>query len=202
MEMHTPGLGFAAAVSLVASILYFLPMLVAGGMPGWVLLAFILGIILIALELFVIPGFGICGVCGIIAIIVSMIGAMVNSDSISGVDFEAVGNALIVVGAGGALALIAILFLTSRFGPKFVRRHSELMTELKNSDGFVGVDMGPAKYVGQIAETVTEMRPAGKVSIGSTIFDAVSTGPFILAHRKVMVKKYENAQLYVEEYED
>ena len=62
--------------------------------------------------------------------------------------------------------------------------------------------MGPAKYVGQIAETVTEMRPAGKVSIGSTIFDAVSTGPFILAHRKVMVKKYENAQLYVEEYED
>lgn len=199
MEMHTPGLGFAAAVSLVAAILYFLPMLIAGGVPGWVLITFILGVVLIALEIFVIPGFGVCGIAGIIAIVASLIGAMVNSDSISGVDFSAVGTALLVVGAGAALAIMAILILTSRYGPKFVRRHSELMTELKNSDGFIGVDMGPAKYVGQTALTVTEMRPAGKIEIGQNVFDAVSTGPFILAHRRVKVKRYENAQLYVEE---
>jgi len=199
MEMHTPGLGFAAAVSIVAAILYFLPMLIVGGIPGWVLLAFILGIVLIVLEIFVLPGFGVCGICGIIAIIASIIGAMVNSDSITGVDFSAVGKALITVGVGAALALIAILFLTSRYGPKFVRRHSELMTELKNSDGFIGVDMGPSRYVGMTAMTVTEMRPSGKIEIGSIIFDAVSTGAFILARRRVKVKKYENAQLYVEE---
>ena len=61
------------------------------------------------------------------------------------------------------------------------------------------MDMGPAKYVGQTALTVTEMRPAGKIEIGQNVFDAVSTGPFILAHRRVKVKRYENAQLYVEE---
>lgn len=199
MEMHTPGLGFAAAVAFVAAILYFLPMLVAGGVPGWVLLAFILGVVLIALEIFVIPGFGVCGVCGIAAIIAALIGAMVNSDSISGVDFAAVGNALIVVGAGTAMALAAILFLTSRHGPKWVRRHSELMTELSTADGFVGVDMTPAKYIGQTATTVTQLRPAGKIAIGATVFDAVSTGPFIAQHRAVKVKRYENAQLYVEE---
>lgn len=199
MEMHTPGLGFAASVSLVAAILYFLPMIVAGGIPGWVLLLFIAGVILIALEIFVIPGFGVCGVSGIIAVIVSIIGAMVNSDSITGVDFDAIGRALLVLGAGGSLALMSVLFLTSRFGPKFVRRHSELMTELKTSEGFIGVDMGPAQYVGAEARTVTEMRPAGKIAIGSEIFDAVSTGPFILARRTVRVKRYENAQLYVEE---
>ncbi len=199
MEMHTPGLGFAAAVAFVAAILYFLPMLVAGGVPGWVLLAFILGVVLIALEIFVIPGFGVCGVCGIAAIIAALIGAMVNSDSISGVDFSAVGNALIVVGAGTAMALAAILFLTSRHGPKWVRRHSELMTELSTADGFVGVDMTPAKYIGQTATTVTQLRPAGKIAIGATVFDAVSTGPFIAQHRTVKVKRYENAQLYVEE---
>ncbi len=199
MEMHTPGLGFAAAVAFVAAILYFLPMLVAGGVPGWVLLAFILGVVLIALEIFVIPGFGVCGVCGIVAIIAALIGAMVNSDSISGVDFSAVGNALIVVGAGTAMALVAILFLTSRHGPKWVRRHSELMTELSTADGFVGVDMTPAKYIGQTATTVTQLRPAGKIAIGSTVFDAVSTGPFIAQHKAVKVKRYENAQLYVEE---
>lgn len=199
MEMHTPGLGFAASVSVVAAILYFLPMLVSGGMPGWVLLAFILGVVLIALEIFVIPGFGFCGISGIIVIIAAIIGAMVHSDSVTGVDIRAVGNAFVIVGVGAALALIAILLLTSKYGPKFVRRHSELMTELKTSDGFVGVDMGLARYIGQHAVTVTEMRPSGKIEIGSNIFDAVSTGAFILAKRRVKIKKYENAQLYVEE---
>lgn len=202
MEMHTPGLGFAASVSIVAAILYFLPMLVVGGMPGWVLIAFIAGVVLIALEIFVIPGFGVCGIAGILSIVVSIIGAMVHSDSITGVDFNAVGHAILLVCVGAALSLFLILILTSRHGPKFVRRHSELMTELRNSDGFVGVDMGPTKYVGQYAITLTEMRPAGKIVIGENVFDAVSTGPFITAHRPVRIKKYENAQLYVEEYGD
>ena len=52
MEMHTPGLGFAAAVSAVATVLYFLPMFVTGSMPAWVLLCFIVGVALIALEIF------------------------------------------------------------------------------------------------------------------------------------------------------
>ncbi len=47
MEMHTPGLGFAAAVAAVATVLYFLPMFVGGAMPAWVLLCFILGVVLI-----------------------------------------------------------------------------------------------------------------------------------------------------------
>lgn len=202
MEMHTPGLGFAAAVSLVAALLYFLPMLVTGGVPGWILVCFILGMVLIALEVFVIPGFGICGISGIIAVVVSLVGAIVNSDSISGVDFSAVGSALLIVGAGTLLAVGAVLYLTSRHGPKFIRRHSELMTELKNSDGFIGVDMGPERFVGKHAVTVTEMRPSGKIEIDGNIYDAVSMGPFIEARRSVKIKRYENAQLYVEEHID
>ena len=65
MEMHTPGLGFAASVAVVAAILYFLPMFITGVVPAWVLLCLIGGIILIALEVFVIPGFGVCGVTGL-----------------------------------------------------------------------------------------------------------------------------------------
>lgn len=204
MEMHTPGLGFAAAVSIVATILYFLPMFVGGGMPAWVLVMFMIGVVLIALEVFVIPGFGICGISGIIAVVVSITGAMVNSDAVTGVDISAIGKALAVVGTGSIFAVIAIWYLTSARGPKWVRRHSELMTELSTAEGFIGVDMGPAKYVGQKALTATEMRPAGKIQIGQTVFDAVSVGPFIGVRKAVKVIKYENAQLYVEpeEYEE
>ncbi len=201
MEMHTPGLGFAAAVAAVATVLYFLPMFVGGAMPAWVLLCFILGVVLIALEIFVIPGFGVTGAAGIIAIVAALVGGMLSNDAVTGFDFGSLCSSLVVVGAGCLLAVVAIVYLTSSRGPKILRKHTELMTELKVSDGFVGVDMSPARYVGQIGETMTDMRPAGKIEIGSTIFDAVSIGPFIAARRSVKVIKYENAQLYVSEYD-
>ena len=199
MEMHTPGLGFAAAVAAVATVLYFLPMFVGGNMPAWVLLCFIAGVVLIALEIFVVPGFGITGTAGIIAIVAALVGGMLSNDAVTGFDFASLCRSLVIVGIGCLLAVGAVVYLTSSHGPKLLRKHTELMTELTVADGFVGVDMSPARYVGQMATTVTDMRPAGKIEIGSTVFDAVSTGPFIAAHKQVKVTKYENAQLYVSE---
>lgn len=199
MEMHTPGLGFAAAVAAVATVLYFLPMFVGGNMPAWVLLCFIAGVVLIALEIFVVPGFGITGTAGIIAIVAALVGGMLSNDAVTGFDFASLCRSLVIVGIGCLLAVGAVVYLTSSYGPKLLRKHTELMTELTVADGFVGVDMSPARYVGQMATTVTDMRPAGKIEIGSTVFDAVSTGPFIAAHKQVKVTKYENAQLYVSE---
>lgn len=199
MEMHTPGLGFAAAVSAVATVLYFLPMFVTGSMPAWLLLCFIIGVVLIALEIFVVPGFGVTGICGIIAIVMALVGGMLTNDAVTGFDFRSLCNSLIIVGVGSLLAVGAIVYLTSSRGPKVFRKHTELMTELRVDDGFVGVDMSPVRYIGQIGETVTDMRPAGKIEIGNTVFDAVSTGPFIAAKKQVKVTKYENAQLYVSE---
>lgn len=199
MEMHTPGLGFAAAVSAVATVLYFLPMFVTGSMPAWVLLCFIVGVALIALEIFVVPGFGVTGISGIIAVVMALVGGMLTNDAVTGFDFGSLCNSLIIVGVGSLLAVGAIVYLTSSHGPKVFRKHTELMTELRVDDGFVGVDMSPVRYIGQIGETVTDMRPAGKIEIGNTVFDAVSTGPFIAAKKQVKVTKYENAQLYVSE---
>lgn len=199
MEMHTPGLGFAAAVSAVATVLYFLPMFVTGSMPAWVLLCFIVGVALIALEIFVVPGFGVTGISGIIAVVMALVGGMLTNDAVTGFDFSSLCNSLIIVGVGILLAVGAIVYLTSSHGPKVFRKHTELMTELRVDDGFVGVDMSPVRYIGQIGETVTDMRPAGKIEIGNTVFDAVSTGPFIAAKKQVKVTKYENAQLYVSE---
>jgi len=199
LEMHTPGLGFAAAVACVATVLYFLPMFVDGNMPSWVLLCFILGVVLIALEIFVIPGFGVTGTAGIIAIVASLVGGMLSNDAVTGFDFSSLCRSLVIVGAGSLLAVVAVIYLTSSHGPKVFRKHAELMTELKVSEGFVGVDMSPARYIGHEGKTVTDMRPAGKIEIEGEVFDAVSTGSFIAADKAVKVSKYENAQLYVTE---
>lgn len=106
---------------------------------------------------------------------------------------------LLVTVVGALLVTALVIYLLSPRGPRSLRRHSELHTELRSTDGFVGVDMGPSKLVGARGESVTVLRPAGKISVGGQIYDAVSTCEFIAARRPVKVVKYENAQLYVVE---
>ena len=198
MEMHTPGLGFAGAVASVAAILYFLPGLIIGTMPAWVVLCLIAGVVLIALEIFVVPGFGVTGIAGIIAVAVALTGVMTTSDAVTGIDdIGAILRSVGIVAIGAVAAAALVLYLTSSRGPKVFRRHTELMTELTVDKGFIGVDLSPRQYIGAVATTLTEMRPAGKIQIGDQTFDAVSTGEFIGRRRKVQVVRYENAQLYV-----
>ena len=126
---------------------------------------------------------------------------MTSNDAVTGFDLGALGSSLLIVGAGCLLALVLVWYLTSSHGPDCFRKHSELMTELSVADGFVGVDLSPARLVGQLATSATVLRPAGKITVGHDVYDAVSTGSFIAANRHVKIVKYENAQLYVIEHQ-
>lgn len=200
MEMHTPGLGVAAAVALISACLYFLPMLITGTLPAWIVLTLVIGIVLIAFEVFVIPGFGICGIAGIAAVVVALCAAIipVSPEPDGDIPLSILVRPLIIVSIGILAAIALVAWLTSRHGPKFFRRHSELMLTQDVKKGYIGVDMEPAKLVGMRATAITDMRPAGKILIDGNVYDAVSTGEFIEASRHVRVIRYENAQLYVE----
>ena len=63
--MQSPGLGFPIVAALAAATLYFAPLYLEGLAENWEILLFISGLILIAIELFVIPGFGVAGIAGI-----------------------------------------------------------------------------------------------------------------------------------------
>ena len=201
MEMHTPGIGVAGGVAFVAAVLYFLPILVGGTMASWVVVLFIVGILLFALEIFVIPGFGICGISGIVAILASLVGGMLNSDALSNGYAVDIVNALVITTVGVLMAVALVWFLTSKHGPKWVRRVSELQATQQVSDGYIGVDASLARYLNAEAVTVTDLRPSGKIEIDGECFDAVSMGAFIDTHKAVKVVKFENAQLYVREIE-
>ncbi len=197
MEMHTPGLGFAAAVACVAAVLYFLPMIVAGTLALWVVITFIIGIVLLALEIFVIPGFGIAGVAGFMAILASLIGALLHYSDL-GLTAHDFMRPLGIIAGGTVGAGLLVWLLTSRIGPKRLQKATSLTHEQTVSDGYIGVDMDPAQYVGRTGVATTPLRPAGKVRVGGTVFDATSTGEFIDATAPVKIVRYEAAQLYVE----
>lgn len=198
-EMHSPGMGFPTVVACTAALLYFLPLCLGGVVSAWVVVLFAIGIVLMLLELFVIPGFGICGISGIAAMGVAIIAALIQSFSIpeTGVTMNAIGKAIGTFMAAILLTVGLAWYLTSRYGPKFVRRHTELMKSQLVEDGYIGVDTSMREYVGHEAEAATDMRPGGKIIIHNQEFDAVSERGYIAEGTHVIVTRFENAQLYV-----
>src|SRR5690606_19572973 len=84
-EMQTPGLGFAGLAALVALIFYLVPYYLNGLAENWEVVALFLGIGLIAVEIFVLPGFGVAGISGIVLTVGSLFLIMLNNDAF---DFE------------------------------------------------------------------------------------------------------------------
>ncbi len=58
-ELQSPGRGFPTAIAITAAILYFTPLYLTGYAQNWEVLLFVLGLIFIVFEIFVIPGFGV-----------------------------------------------------------------------------------------------------------------------------------------------
>ena len=80
-ELQTPGVGFPIIASIIALVLYLIPYYLNGLAENWEILAFIIGLILIAVEVFVIPGFGIFGILGLIITLGSLVFMMLNNEN-------------------------------------------------------------------------------------------------------------------------
>ena len=91
-ELQTPGVGFPLLASIVATIFYFIPYYLNGLAEHWEIAMFFAGISLVALEIFIIPGFGVAGVLGITMTLTSLILVMLNNDAFdfSFVDSDAI----------------------------------------------------------------------------------------------------------------
>jgi membrane-bound serine protease (ClpP class) len=78
-ELQSPGIGFPLAIAVLAAIAYFAPLYLDGLAANWEILLFVIGLVLIGLEIFVVPGFGITGISGIILTTFSLVISMVRN---------------------------------------------------------------------------------------------------------------------------
>jgi membrane-bound serine protease (ClpP class) len=201
-EMQSPGIGFALGVAVVAAVLYFAPLYLEGLAAHWEILVFIIGIILVVIEIFVIPGFGVAGISGIVLIFGGLVLSLINNVNFDfeGVEMSVVAVAITTVVLGvlggfvGALLLGKRLF-TAKTG---AFAHLSLQTIQDVKDGFVCIENGMLDLKGATGMAQTVLRPAGKVIIGKDIYDAVALTGFIEKGEEIVVTKVEATQLYVE----
>ena len=197
-EMQTPGLGFAGLAALVALIFYLVPYYLNGLAENWEIIAFFIGVILIAVEIFVLPGFGVAGISGIILTVGSLFLIMINNDAF---DFEFVpmNDILYALAAatGGTLGgMILLLVGGSKLLETRFFKHIALTDTQNRSQGYVATQiLEPLIGKKGIAETV--LRPSGKVLIEDKLYDAYTRGDYIEKGQSVEVISDEGASLKV-----
>ncbi len=203
-ELQSPGIGFPFLVACVAALLYFAPSYVEGLANHWEILLFVLGVILIALEIFVIPGFGVAGVAGIALLISGLALSMVGQYEIKPVEGGALNlkplvNALFYVIVAGFVAFFGSIWLSSKlFGGSRIFSSLALNKTQKNEEGYISFDVSLREMVGKQALVVQEMRPSGKIEIDGKRYDAKAVNGYIEKGSTVVVKRFETAQLYVD----
>jgi membrane-bound serine protease (ClpP class) len=197
-ELQSPGIGFPLIIAIGASILYFAPLYIDGLAENWEIALFIVGIILIALEIFVIPGFGIAGISGGLFAFMGLLLSMINNINFdfSPVKTEPLIIALTTTSLAFLLGASLSLWLTNKFWGRGALQHLSLDSEQNREEGFVAVDLKD-KLINREGTAVTDLRPSGKIMIDGHIYDAVALIGLIDKDTKVRVTKQESAQLYV-----
>jgi membrane-bound serine protease (ClpP class) len=197
-ELQTPGVGFPGIAALAALILYLVPYYLTGLAENWEIIAFGVGLILIAVEIFVIPGFGVAGVAGIALTVVSLILIMVNNDFFN---FDFVPGedlfAAVVATLAGIVGSIILLFAGgSRLANTNVFKKIALTSTLDRAQGYTSTFFGDSmKGKTGIAHTV--LRPSGKVMIEDRLYDAFTQGEFIERGSEIEVIGEETTSLRV-----
>ena len=208
VEINTPGFGWPGAMSILFFALYFFGQNVAGLAGHEEMLLFGAGVLLLLIEAFVIPGFGIAGILGILLVFGSVFMAMIERlprlpddglipaladiPNLTGALFRML---IVLAGStGGMMALAAWLPRSRAVNSRLVLGQSLP----------VGSSIAPGSALARAGEEAvadTDLRPAGKVVSGERILDVVSTGAFVPRGTRVRVVRVEGARIVVEPIE-
>ncbi len=202
-ELQSPGVGFPLLASIIAALLYFAPHYIEGLANNWEILIFIIGVILVAVEIFVIPGFGVAGIAGIMCIIIGLTLSMVEN---FGFDFLYINytqliKSFFIVIIATFLSLILSYYISKKIFTSTVFGQLALASTQQVKDGFTSADAEYLTMIGKTGYAKTILRPAGKVVIEDEIFDATAESGFIDEGEKIEVIKYETGQLFVRKTE-
>ncbi len=200
-ELQTPGVGFPILASIIAAILYFTPYYLNGLAENWEIIAFLLGLILLALEIFVIPGFGVAGVAGLVVMISALVLVMLNNDNF---DFSFVNmkDLFIAISTtlGGLFAAIILMFFggVRLTNSRYFQRVALQETQTKDT-GYTSSFYKSKSLIGKTGKAQTILRPSGRVEIEGEIYDAFTRGNYIDAGTPIEVVSDEGTSLKVKE---
>jgi len=190
LELYSPGFGVPGTIGLTALTLFFFGHLIAG-FAGWEsIFLFILGVTLVLIELFVLPGFGIFGILGIVSVVGSL--TMASFDVMTGL--RAVSIAILIT-------IVGVFLIFYYYGKSKKPSRLVLGEDLYNEEGNEQFQK-KSSLIGKEGITLTKLRPAGVVRIENEKYDVVSDGGFIDINEKVIVTNVHGTRILVSHIPD
>jgi membrane-bound serine protease (ClpP class) len=166
------------------------------------MVVFIIGILLLAVEIFVVPGFGVFGILGIICILAGLTTGMLPNEQF---DFTFVSSgklfaALLTVILAATIATILIFTLTPKINQWESFSRISLATTQQKSEGYTS-SFYAQELLGKEGVSHTRLMPSGKVIIDDEMYDAYSRGEFIDKGEKIKVISTEGTSLRIKKIE-
>jgi len=193
VEIRTPGFAVPGTIGLLSLGLFFWGHWIVR-LAGWEeLLLVSLGVLLIALEVFVLPGTTLAGVAGVVAVVAGLGMTLVGAGATAAVIIGALGRVAValLLAMAGTFALLRVLPRLP-FGRRLV-----LATGMRADLGYVSTPESDRRWLKRIGKSVSPLRPAGIAEIDGTRVDVVSDGGFIEAGAAIEVTRVDGNRIVV-----
>ncbi len=194
-EVRTPGWGIGGTLALIALTLFFGSHYLVNLAQWTEIVLFFVGVGLLILEAFVIPGFGIAGISGIIFILASFVLSLIGH--IGSVDTAEILNAISLVGVSFILAFILVLPIMKLLPKTRTFQKLVLNTAEKTKEGFRSTPKHYEQFIGQVGVSLSPLRPAGIAQFDDNRLDVVAEGEFIEQNSEIKVVKVEGYKIIV-----
>jgi membrane-bound serine protease (ClpP class) len=212
LELHLPS-GLFVIGAITSFSLFFWSRFLGGSAGSLELMLFLLGMVLLGIEFFVIPGFGVFGVSGILLTLASLVMASNTFAGMSATEsFEQSMNSLGSL-AAALIVVIAVAAALNRFLPSipFINRLILTPPGYASHDGD-GLKLKPSLFsgrtsagsirVGMIGTTASSLRPTGKAMFGDKYVNVVSDGAYIDHGIKIEVIRIAGNRIIVRQADE
>jgi membrane-bound serine protease (ClpP class) len=197
-ELRHPGFGLPGMAGIVALLLFFGSSYILDLASILDIILFAAGIILILLEVFVIPGFGVTGILGILCIVASLFLALIGGGNLPFVDTNQISIAIIQL-ASALAAAVVLLIILARYLPKSTIFNKLVLShEESSSKGFVS-SKSLSELIGKEGKALTTLRPAGMADFNGDKIDVVADGDYVQQGSRLKVLRVEGSKVVVRE---
>ncbi len=199
-EMRTPGFGAPGIIGIICIGLVFAGQYMVGLADYTEILLILIGVVLLGIELFVIPGFGIVGILGILfmaaGMILSLQGFVIPKPDMPWQKILLEKNIIkMLFSLSGSVALI-ILFFRYVF-PKLSRVVAGPYLSATLEEAHASPQASFPVSAGETGIATKTLRPAGSIMIGAHVYDAVADGEYIEKDEPVIVTEVSGNRIVV-----
>jgi membrane-bound serine protease (ClpP class) len=185
-ELQSPGIGFAGMVAGVGAMMFFAPLYIMGLAQSWEIVLFFIGVVLIIIEIFFIPGFGVAGGLGISLVIFSLGASLIGNVGLRFPPMEHISMAVWTLTITLVIGILLLMSLARYLPQNQMFSRLVLMESTDRNTGYTSAK-SLDDLLGMEGVTITPLRPSGMILVDDRRVDVISDGEFVENGARVRV---------------